>query len=167
MTFLRYMNSMVVESSDDEELSDSQVKIIQKQIKKGVELSGEWDNALELVNKAYKVAGIELPTASEINQWKQYETMINYGVIQLSKAYGTTGDWRITSESLDVKKIFRVIYEDSEIVVESESIDDIISTFDGLGYRVVQTSKSDVILEFWEYGVIRANDIIRIHELVR
>ncbi len=75
-------------------------KDIKKNIKDGAaDLEQEWANALELVQKAYSVAGVERPTPSMRGAWTQYEEMITYAVNELADAHKLTGNksWRMSS----------------------------------------------------------------------
>jgi hypothetical protein len=75
------------------------IKEIKKLIKDGAEdLDKEWVNALELVQQAYKVAGVERPTPSERSAWEQYEEMLVVGVEELSKNRKNNKDWKMSSD---------------------------------------------------------------------
>jgi hypothetical protein len=79
---------------------------VQKNIRNGAKPNKEtgqfekWANALDLVHKAYEVAGVQRPTPDMQDAWKQYEENITYAVQQLAKARGVDADWRTTSADL-------------------------------------------------------------------
>ena len=63
------------------------IKDIKKNIKDGAaDLEQDWANALELVQKAYKVAGVERPVPSMRGAWQQYEEMIQLAVEEMAEA---------------------------------------------------------------------------------
>ena len=93
---------VIAEGRDNKDLSilnDDTFKEIKKNIKDGAEdIEYEWANALELVHKAYKVAGVERPTPAMGGAWRQYEEMLQLGVEQLAKFRKDVGsDWRMSS----------------------------------------------------------------------
>lgn len=94
----------ISEGSKKDDLSivpEDAMKDIKKNIKAGAaDLEQDWSNALELVKKAYKVAGVELPTPSERGAWQQYEEMLTLGVHEIADAKKLTGDeeWRMSSK---------------------------------------------------------------------
>lgn len=98
-------------------LPPEMIKDIQKNIRKGArDLSQSWENAIELVNKAYEVGyqesstsadgkktkinkPIHIPTPSMKGGWTQYTTLISYAVEQLAKSRGLKSTWRITKNN--------------------------------------------------------------------
>lgn len=102
-----------IQESDNDDLSGLPPEIInglEKNIKEGAkDLTQQWENALELVNKAYEVGyefknpedeklrkAIPLPTTFMKKGWQQYEDLIAYAVDQLTKSRGKDGDWRMS-----------------------------------------------------------------------
>jgi len=115
-------NLLVLEASskeDSSKIDNDAVKELRKNIKDGAQdLEQDWSNALELVHKAYKVAGIERPTPSERSGWTQYEELLQYGVEELADARkGFDSDWRMSStvfkEAME-KRIKVRVYETSD-----------------------------------------------------
>jgi len=75
------------------------IKEIKKLIKDGAQdLEHKWMNALELVQQAYKVAGVERPTPAERSAWEEYEEMLVVGVEELAKARKGQTDWKMSSD---------------------------------------------------------------------
>lgn len=90
------------------------IKDIKKNIKKGAsDLTQDWENAIELTNKAYEVGyqqmsvdqdgnkskiykPVQIPTPSMKNGWAQYEELLSYAVEQLVKSRGLNANWRVT-----------------------------------------------------------------------
>lgn len=90
-------NLLITEGTDNTALPQDTVGKIQGNIRKGAsDLKQKWANALELVQKAYEVTGIERPTPDMKTAWKQYEACIQVAVEQLSKTRGAKGDWRMS-----------------------------------------------------------------------
>jgi hypothetical protein len=111
---------------------------LQKNIRDGSkDQTQKWANALELVHKAYEVAGVERPTPDLKNAWKQYEENLSYAVQQLAKYRGMDGDWRMSSAIfteaalMPKAKKFRVTYSgpttSEGTTVEADSLDEIIN----------------------------------------
>lgn len=103
---------MINEAKDDlSKLPEDVMNEIQKNIRDGAkDLEQQWFNALEVVHKAYSVAGVERPTPDMKEAWEQYEKNIQYGVEQLAKYRGMEGDWRMSShifhESMEKEFVF-------------------------------------------------------------
>lgn len=56
-----------------------------------------WTSAMELVNAAYRTAGVDRPTPAMSNAWNQYEDNIQYAVAQLTKStenYIRGNEWK-------------------------------------------------------------------------
>lgn len=71
---------------------------IQKKIRGGAkDLDQNWNSAIDLVNKAYKVLGYEVPRPAEPEKWDRYEDNLAHAVKMLSKYRGTDGKWRTTT----------------------------------------------------------------------
>ena len=101
---MKFLNSLYTlsEAKGNNDLSildNGTIKEIKKNIRDGAEdLEYEWANALELVQQAYKVAGVERPTPSENGAWKQYEEMLQYAVEELGEARkDADSSWRMSS----------------------------------------------------------------------
>jgi len=79
-------------------LPDDVIKELKKNIKDGAaDLEQKWANALELVQKAYSVAGVERPEPSD-GAWKQYEEMLQIAVEELADARKDfDSSWRMSS----------------------------------------------------------------------
>lgn len=98
MRFLTDLYKLTEKRDDMSQLPKDVMDELRKNIRKGAEdLDQNWANALELVHKAYDVAGVERPTPDMKDAWEQYETNIQYAVEQLSKQRGMDGDWRMSS----------------------------------------------------------------------
>lgn len=131
---------------DLSELPELQIRDIKKNIKDGAKDTTQlWANALELVHKAYEVAGIERPDISMEAAWKQYEEMIGFAVKELAKARGVDGDWRHTS--LTTEAIEKADGEIDKYSVESQ--------VDGLPVRVVRKADTidEIIQPFYDHNV--------------
>lgn len=65
------------------------------------DLNIEWANALELVNKAFKIEAVKIPRPAERHAWEQYNELLEYAVKQLKK-YREEPDiddsWRMSSK---------------------------------------------------------------------
>lgn len=100
-----FLNSLVTLSEANSKKGDLSVlaadviKEVKKNIKDGAQdLEQDWSNALELVQQAYKIAGVERPTPAEKGGWKQYEEMLQIGVEELAKARkDIDSSWRMSS----------------------------------------------------------------------
>lgn len=101
MQFLNdlYTLSEAGASKDLSVLPEDVIKEIKKNIRDGAsDLEYEWGNTLELVNQAYKVAGVEKPSPGEKGGWKQYEELLQYGVEEMSDARkDVDSNWRMSS----------------------------------------------------------------------
>ena len=101
------------EGEDFDSLPSDVMSELQKNIRDGAKDREQlWANSLELVHKAYEVAGVQRPTPELKNAWKQYEENLVYAVQQLAKERGMGGDWRMSSaifhEAMEKKYTFRV-----------------------------------------------------------
>jgi hypothetical protein len=107
------------------------IRQIKTLIRKGAEdTSQQWENALELTNKAYQVANVPLPDPSKKGAWDQYETMISFAVKQLAATRGVSGKWRVSTvlytESSSTKRFFVEMPNEDAVEVVADSLDDII-----------------------------------------
>jgi len=84
---------------DLDKLPEDIIKKIKKLIRDGAtDLEIEWENALSLVQKAFEVEGVELPTPSERTAFGQLEELLKYAVDELADAReGTDSSWRMSS----------------------------------------------------------------------
>lgn len=108
---------------------------LKKNIRTGAkEIQQKWVNSLELLYKAFSVAGVQRPTPDMKNAWKQYEELIQFTVEQLSKYRGLDNSWRMSShifhESLEPVLKFKVrlaAYDASTTyVTEAKSLAELI-----------------------------------------
>ncbi len=105
---MQYIQSILAEKKEDWKHRDASsipgdmYKEIEKNIKKGgADNEMEWANAMELVNRAYDVSGVERPTPPDQGGWEQYEKLLQVAVTALFDARGTDDNSRFTS------KVFR------------------------------------------------------------
>ena len=174
---------MTINEGDDlDSISSDMFSEIQKNIRDGAKDQEQmWANALDLVHKAYEVAGVERPTPDLKNAWKQYEENLQYAVSQLAKERGMDGDWRMSSavfrEAMERNIKFRIIEMGDKFgkghTVTAKSLDDVISTIKnkGSGQFDVDVNKSSdgdnpnmATLSFSKFG-IRKNYKVRIQQL--
>jgi hypothetical protein len=139
---------------------------LQKNVRDGAsDIKQKWANALELVHKAYEVAGVSRPTPDMRKGWKQYEENLTYAVQQLAKFRGMDGDWRMSSsvfyEALEPKKkLFRVTYHGETggegSTVEANNIDEVInklSAHETYDVKIHKHSDSNARLSFSRWGI--------------
>lgn len=80
-----------------EVLPPYKIKEIRINIRKGAtDLKQNWKNAIELVDKAYDVAGCVVPTPLKVDGWKDYKDMIELAVNVMAKTRGPYAKWRIS-----------------------------------------------------------------------
>lgn len=85
----------------EEALPEAVVGEIKSNIRKGAkDLEQAWSNALELTHKAYEVSEVVRPSPDQSDQWKQYESLIQFAVKQLAATRGMKGDWRMSAAGL-------------------------------------------------------------------
>jgi len=151
-----------------DQLPEDVMSEIRKNIKSGAkDQEQKWANALELVHKAYEVAGIQRPTPDMKNAWKQYEENLAYAVQMLSKHRGIKGDWRMSSsmfhEALQSRVQFRVTLSSpggsSTYKCEATSLSEVIQDItenEKNGYDIKTKAAPDghsATLTFFKYGV--------------
>ncbi len=156
------------EDDDLEMLPPDIMSELQKNIRDGAsDVTQKWSNALELVHKAYEVAGVERPTPDLRKGWKQYEENLTYAVQQLAKYRGMDGDWRMSSamffEALEAKKkLFRVSYFGEEggegRTVEANNINEVIDKLSkdqdhDYDVKVSKHSENEARLSFSKWGI--------------
>lgn len=182
MSFLTDLLTTLHEGDDLDALPSDTMSELQKNIRDGAKDQEQaWANALELVHKAYEVAGVERPTPDLKNAWKQYEENLQYAVSQLAKERGMDGDWRMSShifhEAMERKYKFRVIEMGDKFgkgrTVSAKSLDDVIAQIKNKssGHFDVDIKKSAdpenpnmATLSFSKFG-IRKNYRVRIQQL--
>jgi len=168
----QFTNSNYLTEEDTSALTFDTVKDLEKSVRKGVENSGKWSNALELVHKAYEINKVQRPTPDMPSAWKQYETLITYAVQQLSKTHGINGTWRMTSESFDAKDNFLIEYNIggtlTEVRMNANSIQEIAEHFEN-GLDNVQTVLNEyddyAVVELWEQGVVKSKHSLKITKI--
>ena len=85
MSFKQYLQ----EAEDLTLLPDSVIGELKKNIKLGAkDLTQRWKDALELVRKAYQVSNVRIPLPVRRGAWRQFEELIKFAVVELSKARG-------------------------------------------------------------------------------
>jgi len=174
---LVYLNEQ--QKGDLSQLPGDVMSDIQKNIRNGAEdIEQKWANALELVHKAYEVAGVQRPTPDMKTAWTQYEENLQYAVQQLAKQRGIDGDWRMSSamfhESLQRKVPFRVTASgpnDGETYkVNAKSINDVVDSIkkenkDLYDIDIKRPTPHTVVLVFSKWG-IRKNYRVKIEQVV-
>lgn len=178
MSLLKYLITTQLNEEDDPEmLPPDVISELQKNIRDGAkDVQQKWVNALELVHKAYEVAGVERPTPDMRKSWKQYEENLAYAVQQLAKYRGMDGDWRMSSsifyEALQPRpKKFRVSlfgeFSGEGSTVEANHIDEVIAVFkndNDFDVKVTKISGNEARLSFSKWG-IRKNAHVEIHRI--
>lgn len=181
MPLLKDLISLSVVSEKAEDLSKLPKDVmseIKANIRKGAEdLSQQWANALELVHRAYLVAGVERPDPSMETAWKQYEDNIIYAVQQLADNRGMEGDWRMSSamfhEALEYKpNKYRIEIvgsdNDHSYIIEAKNFDEVVGQIKettSYDVNIYQNSFHNITLTFSRWG-IRKNTKINISRLV-
>lgn len=175
---LKYLIATQINEEDDPEiLPPDVISEIQKNIRDGAkDIKQKWVNALELIHKAYEVAGVERPTPDMRKSWKQYEENMTYAVQQLAKYRGMDGDWRMSSsvfyEALEPKqKKFRVSlfgeFSGDGGTVEAKNIEEVIKIFKNdpdFDVKVNKISDNEARLSFSKWG-IRKNAHVEIRRI--
>ena len=155
------------EQKDISGLPEATISELRKNITDGAkDTNQQWANALELVHKAYEVAGVQRPTPDMKSAWKQYEENIQYAVEQLSKYRGIEGDWRMSAsifhEAMEKKPKFRISTIGSNFgecyTCCAKSMDDIIDCIkkkntDLYDIEVNQLSPQKAQLKFSKWGI--------------
>lgn len=117
-------------------LEDDTIKELRKNIRDGAEdLDQDWANALELVHKAYKIAGVERPTPAEQGGWKQYEELLQFAVEEMAgNRKDFNSNWRMSStvfrESMEKRIKVRVVEMGDKFskghTVEAKNMEEVI-----------------------------------------
>jgi len=158
-------------SKDLSILPEDVIKEIKKNIRDGAtDLDYEWSNSLELVHQAYKVAGVERPTPSEREAWRQFEEMLQYGVKELADArIDFDSSWRMSStvfrEAME-KRIKVRVYETGDKygnghTVEAKNMEEILDMIRkqaggaGLDMDVTENDPSSCTCTFSSHGIKR------------
>lgn len=175
MKFLQelYSSQLNEKPEDLSALPEDVMKEIQKNIRDGADdKEQDWANALELVHKAYDVAGVDRPMPNMEAAWEQYEENIQYAVKQLSKSRGVKADWRMSASNLgeqrESPKEFVVLDEEEQNVIsilEGQSMDHVIKQIVANQQQTdapVRTkpkvlNETHGILEFWYHGGVKGS----------
>ena len=156
---------IVTEAKDDlSKLPEDTVNELRKNITDGAkDQEQKWANALELVHKAYEVAGVQRPTPDMRSAWSQYEEVLQFAVEQLAKFRGMDGDWRMSShvfhEAMENTNTFKITHSSGEkSTVRAKSIDDVVRSIkqSDAGSFDISTKRSmdgGVKLIFSKYGI--------------
>lgn len=76
------------------------ISALKREINTGAkDLETDWENAIELVDHAFRKLEVPKPTLSQRARWDQYQTLIADAVKQLYDARGLGGSWRTTREN--------------------------------------------------------------------
>jgi len=150
------------------------LKSIKTNIRKGAEdLNQDWGNALELLQKAYEVEGVQRPSPSMEAGWKQYEENLQYAVQQLAKNRGLDGDWRMSAAmfhealNLALKPLpkFEVMFDNDYYITEGrnpqEIIDHLVDQVSTLGIETIVTENDgNQELQFKRFGIKNPNKVV-------
>jgi hypothetical protein len=179
-TRMTFIDHLLGEGEDLTLLPQQVIGEIRSNIKKGAkDLTQNWKNALELVNKAYDVANVRRPNPSQKGAWKQYEHLIQTGVQALAQARGINGSWRTSQvlvregsdQGIGKRRFFVEIPGESAQEVEGDDMDDIIDAIankirssrdvTGTKVRVEERTKQHAVLSIWVHGVKRERIIVK------
>lgn len=179
MKLLASLLEMVTEGkSDITTLPGAVISELQKLVRQGAkDLAQDWENALELVHKAYQVANVRRPAPDQKGAWKQYEELIKFGVMELNKTRGLSGKWRMTDtvireqaekaakEPLEMpigkRRFFVEIPGTGSAEVAAKTMDDIIEQTSnklrrhGVKVRIEERTKDYVVMSVWVNDVKR------------
>jgi len=128
LTSLFIMSEANSKKGDLSVLGEDVIKELKKNIKDGAaDQEQDLSNALELVHKAYKIAGVERPTPSEKGGWQQYEELLQLGVEELAAARkDVDSSWRMSStvfrEAME-KRIKVRVYEVGDKFGKSHTVE--------------------------------------------
>lgn len=191
MNFLKNIHKQqkIFEKQKDlSKLPPDVVSDIEKNIRDGAkDLEQNWSNALELVHRAYLVAGVQRPTPDMKDAWEQYESMIQYAVEQLSKHRGMDGDWRMSAsmffeafnqaqtlqEREQKQKAFRVTIKTGNsketYITHAEQIDQVIDAIKDKDTNmhdldIDQIDKRTIVIRPSKFGIKR-NVTIKVEQL--
>lgn len=86
-----------VETDGREAFPENTVNALEKDInKKAKDLSVEWKNSVELVDKAFEELEVPKPKAFQSERWEQYKDLLRYAIKSLSSSRGFKGGWTQT-----------------------------------------------------------------------
>lgn len=175
-----FIEHLIAEGSDLSSLPEKVVGEIKGNIRKGAQdLAQQWKNALELVHTAFRVSNVRLPTPDQKGAWKQYETLIQYGVRQLSATRGLDGEWRMSSilvregdeSHIGRRRFFVEIPGERSQEVDGGNLDEIIEAITnkilrsrdvhGTKVRIEERTKTHAILTVWVNDIKRERIIIK------
>lgn len=102
-TLLEYREREPLIGGDPKEvLPPYKIKDIRVAIRKGAkDLTQDWKNPIELVNKAYDVCGCKVPKPSMVDGWKDYKDMLELCIQTLAKTRGPYAKWRLSLPPAD------------------------------------------------------------------
>jgi len=85
---IAFLNEEIVPMEQQQEVTTN--------IKKGAkDVQQRWKNAGHLVTKSYEVAGVEIPTSSDRDNWTIYLQMLELSVKELTKNRPDDTEWRL------------------------------------------------------------------------
>jgi hypothetical protein len=180
---MSFIDHLLAEGDDPTLLPDILVAELKKNIRAGAkDLEQKWKNALELVNKAFHVSNVQLPTPSKKGAWKQYEELLRFGVQQLAASRGINGNWRTSKllvkeaqqqdqTHIGKRRFFVEIPGERAQEVEGANMDEIIDAIankirnsrhvTGTKVRVEERDKDHAVLTVWVNDIKRDRIIIK------
>ncbi len=86
------------ETDPDAPFPNDTMSALKREINTGAkDLETQWENALALIDHAFKILEIPKPRPSQKSRWNQHTTLIADSVKQLYDARGLEGSWRTTN----------------------------------------------------------------------
>ena len=183
MSLLKDLYTITEAKEDLSKLPEDVVSEIRSNITKGAkDLQQIWANALELVQKAYEVSGVQRPTPDMRDAWTQYEENLQYAVEQLGKHRGMDADWRMSSsvfrEALERKHKFRVTELGDDFgkahTIHAKSLDDVLNIIKDKNSSKYQTKiiysedsdpPSTATITFSQWGVANKKYRVKIEHI--
>lgn len=87
------------ETDPDAPFPNDTISALKREIGTGAkDLETEWDNAIALIDHAFKTLEVPKPRPSQKARWSQHITLIADSVKQLYDARGLKGTWRTTNK---------------------------------------------------------------------
>jgi len=179
---MTFIDHLLQEADDLTALPDLVVGEIKKNIGAGAkDLTQKWKNALELVHKAYHVSNVRTPTPDQKGAWKQYETLIQHGVRELTKTRGIDGEWRTSNvlvreasgeeSHIGKTRFFIEIPGERAQEVDGTNMDEIIEAISnkiraskhvrGTKVRIEERTKTHAVLTVWVNDIKRERIVIK------